>query len=167
MNSAHPEQATLRKPVLFRCEKELLPANTARAKGNFKYFSPDFLFWTSHTQRVPTASRDLRMKTVIAVLSHNKPQHKLKIICAINQNTKHVQPDFIYILKLLCFFYMLSLRDMFHKNSWARSLDSVTEICLYYTGPAKQLHLLKILRRLKSFKDNQNLHCKIISFACF
>lgn len=167
MNSAHSVQATLQKPVLFTCEKEPLPANTARAKGNFKHFSLDFLFWTSHTQRVLTASRDLKMKIVIAVLSHNKLQHKLKIIRAINQNTKHVQPDFIYILKSLCFFYMLSLRDMFHKKSWAHSLDSVTEICLYYTGPAEQLHLLKILQQLKSFKDNQNLHCRIISFACF
>lgn len=156
------------RSLFFSHKKKPLPAITARAKGNFKYFSLDFLFWTSHTLRVLTASRHVRIKIVITILTCNKLQLKLKIIHVINQNTKHVQPDFIYILKSLCIFpHALTKRHRCHIKSWAYSLESLIEVFLYYTGPAEQLHLLKLLRRLKSFKDNQNLHCRIISFAYF
>lgn len=37
------------RSLFFSHKKKPLPAITARAKGNFKYFSIDFLFWTSHT----------------------------------------------------------------------------------------------------------------------
>lgn len=115
------------RSLFFSCEKETLPAITARAKDNFKYFSIDFLFWTSHTHKVLTASRHLRIKTVTAILSHNKLQFKLKIIHVINQNTKHVQPDFIYILKSLCIFpCAVTKRHLFHTKSWAHGLESLT-----------------------------------------
>lgn len=64
------------------------------------------------------------------------------------------------------FLPVLSLRDtVLHIKPWVHSLQSLTEICWYHTGPAEQLHSLELLRRFKLFTDNQNFHCRITLIA--